>query len=210
MRWTAGPQTPGRSTILVGLTNFQHAMFTLADIAQPGVSMYGRGDRRGQPWPRMASGPGRRHPGVCALWSLFDQRGSRLAGPPCFVRPVRYSGGDQTTVEVLCADSDRAAAVMGETKPLAPGAQRVPRPDSVVRVRDVRTTRRTSELPRAAGTRAREPGSCRPGVLEAIEAQVVRRRSSSKPANGKRPAPQARGALCTGRRAPARPTPCAT
>src|SRR5437763_2633528 len=39
-RWT---QSPGRNTTLVGLTTFQHAMFTLADLAQPGVSMFGVG-----------------------------------------------------------------------------------------------------------------------------------------------------------------------
>ena len=76
-RWT---QTPGRSTILVGLTNFQHAMFTLADIAQPGVSMYGVGIGAAA-MARMASGPGGATRRVCALWSLFDQRGSGSHGP---------------------------------------------------------------------------------------------------------------------------------
>ena len=62
-RWT---MAPGRSTTLVGLTEFQHSMFTLADLAQPAMSMHGPGDRRrgdGQ----AGVGPGRRHAGVCPL-----------------------------------------------------------------------------------------------------------------------------------------------
>src|SRR5436305_14323774 len=36
-RWT---QAPGRSTALVGLTDFQHSMFTLADLTQAAMFMH--------------------------------------------------------------------------------------------------------------------------------------------------------------------------
>ncbi|PZR89847.1 MAG: hypothetical protein DLM67_18480, partial [Candidatus Nephthysia bennettiae] len=52
-RWT---QAPGRSTTLVGLTGFQHAMFTLADLTQPAMPMYGLGVGA-VAMARLASGP---------------------------------------------------------------------------------------------------------------------------------------------------------
>ncbi|MGZ6693659.1 MAG: AAA family ATPase [Solirubrobacteraceae bacterium] len=113
-RWT---QIPGRSTILVGLTNFQHAMFTLADIAQPGVSMYGVGIGA-VAMARMASGPGgaTRACVRCGLYLIGEDQ-ARMA--LLFREASPHSGRDQTTVEVLCADSDRAAAVLGEIRALA-------------------------------------------------------------------------------------------
>ena len=50
-RWT---QAPGRSSTLVGLTDFRHRMFTLADLA---VSMHGPGVGA-VAMARLASGPG--------------------------------------------------------------------------------------------------------------------------------------------------------
>ena len=113
-RWT---QAPGRSTTLVGLTNFQHSMFTLADLAQPAVFMHGPGVGA-VAMARLASGPGgaTRACVRCGLYLVSDGE-ARLAlllreGDP-------HRGQDQTTVEVLCADSDRAAAVLGEIRRLA-------------------------------------------------------------------------------------------
>ena len=113
-RWT---MAPGRSTTLVGLTEFQHSMFTLADLAQPAMSMHGPGVGA-VAMARLASGPA----GVtracvrCGLY-LVSEGDARLAlllreGNP-------HRGIEQTTIEVLCADSDRAAAVLGEIRRLA-------------------------------------------------------------------------------------------
>jgi len=113
-RWT---QAPGRSTTLVGLTDFQHSMFTLADLAQSARSMHGPGIGA-VAMARLASGPnGATRACVRCGMYLVSEADARLA---LLVRegdPRR--GQDQATVEVLCADSDRAAAVLGEIRRLA-------------------------------------------------------------------------------------------
>ena len=92
-------------------------MFTLADLAQPAMSMHGPGVGA-VAMARLASGPA----GVtracvrCGLY-LVSEGDARLAlllreGNP-------HRGIEQTTIEVLCADSDRAAAVLGEIRRLA-------------------------------------------------------------------------------------------
>jgi ATPase family associated with various cellular activities (AAA) len=113
-RWT---QAPGRSTALVGLTAFQHSMFTLADLAQSAMSMHGPGIGA-VAMARLASGPnGATRACVrCGLY-LVSEGDARLAlllreGDP-------RHGREQATVEVLCADSDRAASVLGEIRRLA-------------------------------------------------------------------------------------------
>jgi len=113
-RWT---QAPGRCTTLVGLTDFQHSMFTLADLAQSATSMHGPGIGA-VAMARLASGPnGATRACVRCGMYLVSEADARLA---LLVRegdPRR--GQDQATVEVLCADSDRAAAVLGEIRRLA-------------------------------------------------------------------------------------------
>jgi hypothetical protein len=105
-RWT---QAPGRSAALVGLTAFQHSMFTLADLAQAAMSMHGPGIGA-VAMARLASGPnGATRACVrCGLY-LVSEATARLA---LLLREgdARH-GREQATVEVLCADSDRAAAV---------------------------------------------------------------------------------------------------
>ncbi len=113
-RWT---MAPGRSTALVGLTDFQHSMFTLADLAQPAMSMHGPGIGS-VAMTRLASGPaGATRACVrCGLY-LVSESDARLA---LLLREGNPRHGiEQTTVEVLCADSDRAAAVLGEIRRLA-------------------------------------------------------------------------------------------
>jgi ATPase family associated with various cellular activities (AAA) len=166
-RWT---QAPGRRTILVGLTHFQHAMFTLADLAQPGVSMYGVGVGA-VAMARVASGPGgaTRACVRCGLY-LISEGEARLA--LLFREASPHSGQDQTTVEVLCTNSDRAAAVLGEIRALA-------LKHSVFRGQILSFE---SEMfgPRAAPLSfherpalGRESLVLPAGVLEAIEGQVV-------------------------------------
>jgi hypothetical protein len=113
-RWITAP---GRSTALVGLTRFQHSMFTLADLAQPAMPMHGPGIGA-VAMARVASGPnGATRACVrCGLY-LVSEGDARLAlllreGEP-------HHGQEQVSVEVLCADSDRAAAVLGEIRRLA-------------------------------------------------------------------------------------------
>jgi hypothetical protein len=111
-RWT---QAPGRRTTLVGLTEFQHRMFTLADLAQS--SMHGPGVGA-VAMARLASGPnGATRACVrCGLY-LVSEGETRLA--LLLKEGDRHHGQEQATVEVLCADSDRAAAVLGEIRALA-------------------------------------------------------------------------------------------
>ncbi|MFL5864097.1 MAG: hypothetical protein ACJ780_25550 [Solirubrobacteraceae bacterium] len=112
-RWT---QAPGRRATVVGLTHYQHGMFTLADLAQ-GVSMFGVGVGA-VAMARLASGPGgaTRACVRCGLY-LISEGQARLA--LLFREAVPHSGQDQAMVEVLCADSERAAAVLGEIRALA-------------------------------------------------------------------------------------------
>lgn len=113
-RWT---QAPGRGSTLVGLTHFQHMMFTLADLAQPTTPMHGPGIGA-VAMARLASGPnGATRACVrCGLY-LMREGDARLA---LLLRETdRHRGQDQATVEVLCADADRAAAVLGEIRQLA-------------------------------------------------------------------------------------------
>ena len=113
-RWT---MARGRGTTLVGLTGFQHSMFTLADLAQPATAMHGPGIGA-VAMTRLASGPaGATRACVrCGLY-LVNEGDARLA---LLLREGNPRHGiEQTTVEVLCADSDRAAAVLGEIRRLA-------------------------------------------------------------------------------------------
>src|SRR5205807_3582098 len=113
-RWT---QAPGRSTAIVGLTDFQHSMFTLADLARSAGSMHGPGVGA-VAMARLASGPnGATRPCVrCGLY-VVSEGDARLALLLREGDPRRDQ--EQATVEVLCADSDRAAAVLGEIRRLA-------------------------------------------------------------------------------------------
>ncbi len=110
-RWT---QAPGRSSTLVGLTDFRHRMFTLADLA---VSMHGPGVGA-VAMARLASGPGgaTRACVRCGLY-LINEGETPLA--LLLKEGDRHHGEEQTTVEVLCADSERAAAALGEIRALA-------------------------------------------------------------------------------------------
>ncbi len=113
-RWT---QASGRSSTLIGVTNFQHTMFTLADLAQSAMSRQGVGVGA-VAMARLASGPnGATRPCVrCGLY-LICEGDTRLA---LLLREGNLRRGqEQATVEILCADSDRAAAVLGELRALA-------------------------------------------------------------------------------------------
>lgn len=113
-RWTGAP---GRRTSLVGLTDFQHSMFTLADLAQSAASVHGPGIGA-VAMARLASGPaGATRACVrCGLY-LVIEGDARLALLLREGDPRR--GIEQPMVEVLCADSDRAAAVLREIRRLA-------------------------------------------------------------------------------------------
>ncbi len=113
-RWT---REPGRSTSLVGLTDFQHLMFTLADLAQSAASLHGPGIGA-VAMARLASGPaGATRACVrCGLY-LVSEGDARLA--LLFREGDPRRGIEQPTVEVLCADSDRAAEVLREIRGLA-------------------------------------------------------------------------------------------
>ena len=140
-RWTGAP---GRSTSLVGLTDFQHTMFTLADLAQSAASVHGP-SIGAVAMARLASGPaGATRACVrCGLY-LVSEADARLALLLREGDPRR--GTEQPMVEVLCADSDRAAAMLREIRGLALA-------HSVFRgqilsfgVRDVRASRQPSDL----------------------------------------------------------------
>lgn len=166
-RWI---QAPGRDSTLVGITGFQHRMFTLADLAQPTLAQHGPGVGA-VAMARLASGPnGATRPCVrCGLYLICDGE-ARLAlllreGDP-------RHGQEQATVEVLCADSDRAAAALGELRAatlehsvfrgqvLSFGTEMFGRQDAPLAFHErPALTREDMVLPS--------------GVLEAVEAQVT-------------------------------------
>ncbi len=165
-RWT---QAPGRNTTLVGLTGFQHTMFTLADLAQPATFMHGPGIGA-VAMARLASGPnGATRACVrCGLY-LVSEGEARLA---LLLREGDPHRQNQATVEVLCPDSDRAAAVLGEIRALALelsvfGRQILSFDVEMFGPHDAPLA--FHERP----TLAREDLVLPPGVLEAVEAQVV-------------------------------------
>ncbi|MFL5861920.1 MAG: AAA family ATPase [Solirubrobacteraceae bacterium] len=112
-RWT---QAAGRSTTLLGLIGFQHSMFTLADLAQssrfmdPGIGAV--------TMARLASGPNGATQAClrCGLF-LVTEGDARLA--LLFREPEPHMGQPKARVEVLCADSERAAAALVEIRRLA-------------------------------------------------------------------------------------------
>ncbi len=111
-RWT---EEPGRRARLIGLTGFQHRMFTLADLAQPGSDGPGIG---AVSMARLASGPnGATRPCVrCGLYLVSEDEGPLAL---LFRQSERHFGNEQTTVEVLGADSDRAGAALAQIRRLA-------------------------------------------------------------------------------------------
>jgi hypothetical protein len=110
-------EASGRSSTLIGITNFQHMMFTLADLAQPGGRGYAP-SLGAVAMARVASGPnGATRPCVrCGLYLVCEGE-HRLALLLTEGNPRR--GQEQVTVEMLCADPDRAAAALGELRRLA-------------------------------------------------------------------------------------------
>jgi hypothetical protein len=202
-RWT---MAPGRSTTLVGLTDFQHSMFTLADLAQSAMAMHGPGIGA-VAMTRLASGPaGATRACVrCGLY-LVSEGDARLA---LLLREGNPRHGiEQTTVEVLCADSDRAAAVLGEIRRLALehsvfrgqilsfGSEMFGPRDTPLTFHD-RPALRREDLVLPAG------------VLEAVEAQVlgIARHRKRLVASGQH---LKRGVLLHGPPGRARPTRCVT
>lgn len=107
----------GRNHTLVGITGFQYRLFTLADLAQ-GHSEEDGPQVGAVAMARLAAGPA----GVtrscvrCGLYLVSD-------GPARLAILLREAdprhGHEQTVVEVLCAEPERADAVLGEIRSLA-------------------------------------------------------------------------------------------
>jgi hypothetical protein len=102
---------------LVGIAGFQHAMFTLADLAQGGMPFHSP-QVGAVSMARVASGPeGATRACVrCGLY-LVTEGDLRLA--MLFREGSPHHGQEETTVEVLCGDSERAASALGEIRRLA-------------------------------------------------------------------------------------------
>lgn len=109
---------PGRSHTLVGITRFEHRMFTLADLTQPPPDRFGPGVGSVS-MLSLASGPdGATHPAVrCALY-LVSEAGGPLA---LLVRQGEQHGpeGPQVSVEVTGPGPDRSAAALDELRAAA-------------------------------------------------------------------------------------------
>ena len=108
----------GRSHALVGITGFEHRMFTLADLARPVRDPFGPGVGSVS-MLSVASGPdGAAHPVVrCALYLVSD-----AAGPlALLVRQGQGRGpvGAQVSVEVAGPDPERSSAAIGEIREAA-------------------------------------------------------------------------------------------
>lgn len=107
-----------RTHILVGVTGFEHRMFTLADLAQPERDPFG--PRIGSvSMLSLASGPeGATHPAVrCALYLVRE-----AAGPlALLMRQGQDHGpaGPQVSVEVTGPDPERSSAALGEIRQAA-------------------------------------------------------------------------------------------
>lgn len=110
--WLAGA---GRTHTLVGITGFEHRMFTLADLAQPARDPFNPGIGSVS-MVSLASGPdGTTHPAVrCALY-LVGEAGGPLA---LLVRQGQDHGpgGPQVSVEVTGVDPERSSAALGELR----------------------------------------------------------------------------------------------
>lgn len=105
----------GRSHTLVGITGFEHRMFTLADLAQPTRDPFGPGIGSVS-MVSLASGPdGATHPAVrCALYLV-----SEASGPlALLVRAGQQHGPGlpQISVEVTSPDPERSTAALTELR----------------------------------------------------------------------------------------------
>lgn len=165
--WLAGE---GRSHRLVGLTGFQHRMFSLADLSQPEAAMHGPGVGS-VAMARMAVGPdGATRPCVrCGLY-LVSQDGVHLA---LLLRKNEQHGPDPGVVlEVLCADWELADAVLADVRRLAL-VNNVFRGQVVSFGSEMFGPRETALTFHERPHLPREALVLPPGLLEEIEAQVV-------------------------------------
>jgi len=108
----------GRSHTLVGVTGFEHRMFTLADLAQPARDPFSPGIGSVS-MISLASGPdGATHPAVrCALY-LVSETGGPLA---LLVHQGQNHGpgGPQVSVEITGGNPERSSAALGEIRQAA-------------------------------------------------------------------------------------------
>ena len=104
---------------LVGLTEFQHRMFTLADLAQPMTAMHGP-HLGSVALERIASGPGGQTMNCvrCGLY-LVEEASRRLV--ILFREEAQHGprGGGGISVEILGADPDRGSEILQELRDLA-------------------------------------------------------------------------------------------
>jgi hypothetical protein len=108
---------PGREHEIAGLTQFHHAMFGLADLAQPGPRHFGIG-LGSVTTDALPAGPG----GVtracvqCALYLVTSPDGPLVL----LARgPQEHGPTEDVTVEIACADAERGQQAMEEIRRLA-------------------------------------------------------------------------------------------
>ena len=202
-RWT---QAPGRSTTLVGLTDFQHSMFTLADLAQPASLCMVLGSVR---WPWSDWLRSRRPTRACVRCGLYlVERGRGSLGAAVTRKRTRVAGRSSPRSRCCAPIRTGPRRCLSEIRQLA-------LEHSVFRGQIFRLAQRCSGLAMRPLTFHERPAMTREdlvlpeGVLEAVEAQVV---GSLAIAVGWRPAASTSSAecCCTARRVPARPTRCVT
>ncbi|MGC1183987.1 MAG: ATP-binding protein [Candidatus Dormiibacterota bacterium] len=160
----------GRSHRLVGITGFQHRMFSLADLSQPETAANGPGVGS-VAMARMAVGPsGATRPCVrCGLY-LVTQDGVHLA---ILLRRSEQHGPEPGVVlEVVCADSELADAVLADVRRLAL-INNVFRGQVVSFGSEMFGPRETALTFHERPHLSREALVLPPGILEEIEAQVV-------------------------------------
>jgi hypothetical protein len=112
--WLAAP---GRDHDVAGLTGFRHQDFGLADLAQPSPWHHGLG-LGSVTTLTLPAGPGGATLACvqCALYLVTEEAGPLVM----LVRgPEEHSPVEAATVEVACADGDRARRVIDEIRRLA-------------------------------------------------------------------------------------------
>jgi hypothetical protein len=121
-RWLA---LGGRQSSLVGITAFQHRMFSLADLAQPAMAEHGPGVGS-VAMTSLPIGPGGATMSCvrCGLYLVTDvDTGAGAGGGPPIALLLREGDahGPQQglVVEVACAESERSASILAELRGLA-------------------------------------------------------------------------------------------
>ena len=205
--WLADPR---RTSELVGITNFQHAMFGLGDLLADEGRHDPMGLRPGNPATvNLACGPdGEVRPCQrCAVY-LVGEGEVRTA---LLVRGASPEfGNERVSLQIVSNDPAAAARVAARDPGGGARAQRLPGAGALVRLRRCSATGRRCCSSTGGPTLTADQLILRAETLAEVQRQVVGGGPAQGPAARGRPAPQAGPAPLRAAREPGRPTRCAT